>query len=68
MNTPALGYPLSILPNQHGYEFCGITHDLLQIPCRIQKGADGLHRVVDVNGEPAYSRLRGWVPGKAGVR
>ncbi len=62
MTTPALGYPISALPNEDGYRFIGFRHDLAQIQCRILKGPDGLHRIVDLGGRSAYASLRGWCP------
>lgn len=62
MHIKATGYPIAILPNQSGYEFIGIRHNLTEELCKVVKGEDGLHRVVGADGSSAYARMRGWIP------
>lgn len=52
---------LADLPNQHGYEFKGITPAGAFFKCVVLKGADGLHRIHnEATGELCYTQLQGW--------
>lgn len=51
---------LAWLPKTHGYAFEGLRHDGTTVRCRVERGPDGMHRVV---GE-AFKNLRAWRPVK----
>lgn len=50
--------PMGLLPNVDGFEFIGLTNTepFCEVPCRVEKGADGCHRVAD----GLFARLQGW--------
>lgn len=50
------GMPLAFIPNQDGFRFIGWTYDRRAVPCRVVRGADGLHRVDGC----AFEELMGW--------
>lgn len=57
MTFPRPPFPLAWLPNQHGFEFFGVKRDGTRIPCRVERGADGLHRIAG----GLYPELIGWM-------
>lgn len=60
--TSQLGMPLSHLPNREGFRFVGIARDGETIDCKVARNEIGNHYVVDeINSEPVYSVLRGWL-------
>lgn len=50
------------LPNQHGYEFYGITLGGKKVQCYVHQNSDtGLHEVRDMfRGRPCFKELKGW--------
>lgn len=54
-------FELCDLPNQEGFKFIGVDHDLNTHECIVYKDAIGCHSVKRINdGEPFYLQLRGW--------
>ena len=47
------------IPNQHGFQFIGITHDNEEIYC-VVKYNYGLHRAYDMFNVPVFKSLKGW--------
>lgn len=50
--------PMHLLPNVDGFEFIGLTNTepFCEVPCRVEKGDDGLHRVAN----DMLQELQGW--------
>lgn len=46
------------LPNTDGFLFTGITWSFEHVQCRIERGDDGVHRIVGAE----LRDLRGWIP------
>lgn len=53
--------PLAFIPNTTGFTFTAFTKDSERIVCKIEQGSDGMHYVVDEQGQPCYSKLKGWM-------
>lgn len=49
---------LRYLPNTDGFLFTGVTWSYEHVKCQIERGDDGIHRIVGA----ALSDLRGWIP------
>jgi hypothetical protein len=50
---------LKDLPNSNGFTFIGVCHDNSEIVCHIRSNGS-IHIILDMNNEPAYSKLKGW--------
>lgn len=50
--------PLALLPNVDGFEFVGLTNTepYSEVPCRVEKGEDGVHRVAG----DMFQELQAW--------
>jgi len=57
-----IGYPLSILPNAHGFRFRGVEENGDLLPCIVEADKNGLHHIVCENtGARVFYKLRGWM-------
>lgn len=56
--TPGAMKQLRDLPNHDGFLFTGITWSFEHVQCRIERGDDGVHRIVGAE----LRDLRGWIP------
>lgn len=57
-----IGYPLSTLPNVHGFQFRGVEENGDLLPCIVKVDEQGLHYCVcEKTGEKVFHRLRGWM-------
>lgn len=57
MTFPRPPFPLAFLPNVDGFAFVGVKRDGSRIPCRVERGPDGLHRIAG----GLYTELIGWM-------
>lgn len=57
-----IGYPLSTLPNAHGFRFRGVEENGDLLSCKVKVDEQGLHYCVCENtGAKVFHRLRGWM-------